>query len=94
MKKVILYLNEENQVCIMHPVQSFLDKYEVSLEELAIKNVVHNNPFWIVNFEDIPKDILEFWAGIELDEDVLGEPSGIGGKEDYYTKKLVLRKRV
>lgn len=93
MKQVILYLNEENDVSILHPVQSFLDKYEVSLQEVGVKNVPHNNPFWIVTFEDLSKDILEFWAGVELDENALGTPSGFGGKEDYYTKELVLRKR-
>lgn len=84
MNKVILHLDEEGEVVITYPVKSFLDMYNVSIEDIGKKTVIEGNPFWIVDHEDIPKDILETGLIFDLDLSCLGDPSGIGVKEDYY----------
>ena len=74
----IFYTNSEGAVSIITPTQEALEL--LTLEQIAQRIVPNSVPYWIVGPSTIPTD-RTFRDAWELDENEMGEPSGIGGEK-------------
>lgn len=72
----IIFENDAGGVAIIHPTQEGLELF--TIKELAIKDVPHGKPYWIVQDSYIPDD-RTFRDAWELDKKALGELHGVGG---------------
>ena len=74
----IIYKNIGGSVAIFTPTQEALDM--LTLDEITQRVVPVSFPYWIVDPSVIPTD-RTFRDAWELDENEMGEPSGIGGEK-------------
>ena len=72
----IIFENDNGGVAVIHPTQEGLDLF--TIKELAIKDVPHGKPYWIVKDSFIPDD-RTFRNAWELDKVALSDPHGVGG---------------
>ena len=73
-----IYINNEGAVSIVYPTITALQQYKI--EEIAVRSIPLNTPFWIVSEDDIQTD-RETRNEWDIDIEQLGEPSGYGGQE-------------
>ena len=74
----IIYKKIGGSVAIFTPTQEALDM--LTLDEITRRVVPVSFPYWIVDPSVIPTD-RTFRDAWELDENEMGEPSGIGGEK-------------
>lgn len=77
----IIYENDEGEVVILIPASECLQEH--TIEEIAIKDVPYNKPFWIIPASEIPTDRTDRNAWV-LDKESLGEADGVGGKSNVF----------
>jgi hypothetical protein len=90
MKKIILRIGENNSLMIT-VVSSWVEKNNIPVMEVALKNCNEGEPFWIVDKEEFEKEYnkFEIKTGLELDLEVLGEPSGYGAASTDYPEHIL-----
>jgi hypothetical protein len=75
MSQVIVFENENGGVAVCYPSQEALSI--MPIHQIATKDVPEGEPFWIVNYNDVPSDHT-FFNAFELDKEALGTPHGVG----------------
>ena len=83
--KRIIFKNEDNSIGIIIPSQEALSF--ATIEQIAEKDVVHNLPYWIVEYSVIPEN-RTFRSALEIDES-FGEPDGFGGESNEFDAELL-----
>jgi len=77
--KVIIYPQENNSIAIVTPTG------ELPIEDVALKDVPKDTPFFIIDSEILPEDY-EFFDAWEAD---FSNPHGYGlGVEEYWKRKV------
>lgn len=82
----IIYKNSYGGISIVTPSKDIIEL--MSIDDLAKKDVPDGVEFWIIEDSDIPTSRV-FRDAWELDENELGEPSGVGAPfnefpEDFF----------
>ena len=81
----IIFKNEDNSIGIITPSDEALSFATVI--QVAVKDVPHNLPYWIVEDSIIPTD-RTFRSAWEIDEN-FGKPDGFGGESNEFDAELL-----
>ena len=83
---VIIHPNDETGVSITIPAPETLNF--ATIYEIAYKDVPHNVPYWIMEYDDLPD-----WAFRDAWQisDSIGEPDGYGGESPEFPAEIVAK---
>jgi hypothetical protein len=80
---VVIYENQDKSLAVLTPTQEALSF--ATIQEIALKDVPHNLPFWVVDETTLPAEPIEYW---QLDG-IQGNPDGYGGESNEFDAELL-----
>jgi hypothetical protein len=80
---VVIYENKDKSLAVLTPTQEALSF--ATIQEIALKDVPHNLPYWIVDESTLPTEPIEYW---QLDG-TQGNPDGYGGESNEFDAELL-----
>jgi hypothetical protein len=80
---VVIYENKDKSLAVLTPTQEALSF--ATIHDIALKDVPHNLPYWIVDEATLPDAPIEHW---QLDG-TQREPDGFGGESNEFSAELL-----